>query len=91
MTLTQVVKALEFTRADRMRKALKVSGIGVGELAERMEVSRNTVSRWINDEAQPRPRDLRMFAEMTNVPLSWLEDGTFDEGVRPKGLEPLTF
>lgn len=81
----------EFDLADRMRKALRHSGIGVQEIADALEIDRNTVGNWINGRTSPRRRDLKAFARMTNVPASWLESGTFDDAVRPKGLEPLTF
>jgi transcriptional regulator with XRE-family HTH domain len=66
---------LAFDLADRMRKALRTSDVSVHEIAERLEVSRNTVSAWINGRNKPRPRDLRDFALATGVPRSWLESG----------------
>lgn len=92
MTITTIDPALQFTRSDRMRKALKYAGIGVGELAERLEVSRNTVSRWINDETQPKWRDLKLFAQATGVELEWLDPegcARRDLNPRPIGLEPV--
>ena len=62
-------------KADRMRKALRESGVGVQEIADRLQVSRNAVSTWINGRHEPRPRDLRAFALATGYPLHWLETG----------------
>ena len=75
---------LAFDLADRMRKALRTSELSVQEIAERLEVSRNTVSAWINGRNKPRRRDLRDFALSTGVPLEWLENG--DSG--PSGDDP---
>ncbi|MGO3833998.1 MAG: helix-turn-helix domain-containing protein [Microbacteriaceae bacterium] len=66
---------LEFDFADRLRKALRVSDMGPGELADSIEVHRNTISNWINGHAAPRPRDIRAVAEQTGVPLEWLLTG----------------
>jgi transcriptional regulator with XRE-family HTH domain len=66
---------LAFDLADRMRKALRTSDLSVQQIAERLEVSRNTVSAWINGRNKPRRRDLRDFALGTGVPLAWLETG----------------
>ena len=66
---------LEFDRSDRIRRALRVSGVSVQEMADHLEVSRNTVSNWINGHSSPRPRDLRALALRTGFPFSWLETG----------------
>lgn len=80
MTMQQ---ALEFDKADRMRRALRVSGVSVQEMAEFLRVSRNTIGNWINGRAEPRPRDLIDFADKTGVPVSWIETGSI------AGEEPL--
>lgn len=78
MTLTTTQSfdpRFEFDEADRLRRALRVSGIGVQEMAEYLEVSRDSVSNWINGRNRPRSRDLRAFAERTGFPVAWLRDG----------------
>lgn len=65
----------DFDRADRMRRALRVSGISVSEMADLLTVSRNTIGNWINGRAEPRPRDMRDFALKTGMPLEWVRDG----------------
>ena len=89
---------LYFDLADRMRRAMRVSGTSVQQVADELEVSRNTISAWINGRGFPRRRDLRDFALLTGFPMSWLETGMetppSDDGggvVRPEGLEPPTF
>lgn len=66
---------LEFDLADRLSRALRVSGVGVQEMADHLEVSRNAVSSWINGRNRPRDRDLRAFALRTGFPMDWLRDG----------------
>lgn len=61
--------------ADRMRKALRHSGVGVQEIAEYLDVSRNTVSTWINGRIEPSTQTLRLWALRCGVPYDWLRDG----------------
>lgn len=65
----------EFDLADRLRRALRVSGVSVSEMAEHLEVSRNTIGNWINGHAEPRRRDIREFAMKTGMPYEWIKDG----------------
>ncbi|KNY08015.1 helix-turn-helix domain-containing protein [Microbacterium sp. GCS4] len=81
----------ELDLSDRMTKAVRHSGMGVAELAERIQVSRNAVSSWINGRHKPRRRDLVAFALATGYPVSWLETGVAPENpVGPAGIEPTT-
>lgn len=65
----------EFDLADRLRKALRTSGVGVGEMAEYLGVARNSVGNWINGHHPPDKRTLRLWALRTGVPFEWLESG----------------
>lgn len=65
----------EWNTGDRMRKALDVAGVGVGEMAEYLGVNRNTVGTWINGRIMPRRSTLVLWALRTGVPLVWLETG----------------
>lgn len=85
MTIT--LQALAFDKPDRMRKSLRVAGITGGEMAEFLGVDGGTVSTWLNGKHKPSKMALRLWAQKTEVPLSWLENGTVD-GVRPEGFEP---
>jgi transcriptional regulator with XRE-family HTH domain len=51
----------EWDVADRLRKALRVAGIGVGEMADYLGVSRTSVSNWINGRVQPSVQTLRLW------------------------------
>lgn len=66
----------EFDLADRMRKALRVSGWGVQDLAAQIGVSRNTVSSWLNGRSVPSDEQLTVWAAYTRAPLEWLQRGT---------------
>jgi len=84
----------EFDKADRMRRALRVSGVGIGEMSELLDVSRNTIGNWINGRAEPRTRDLKEVALKTGMPYEWLRTGRTDDNghspVGPTGIEPMT-
>lgn len=71
---------LQWDMADRLRKTLRRGDISVQEMADYLEVSRNTVSAWINGRYTPRRRDLKQWSLRTGVPLSWLETGEFGDG-----------
>ncbi len=74
MSMTTEVD-LEFDLADRIRKALRVSGLGVGVIAERLEVNRNTIGNWINGHIHPSVQSLYAIATLTGVPFEWLKNG----------------
>lgn len=71
--------ALEFDFVDRMRKALRISDLGVQQIADEMELSRNTLGAWLAGRSHPKRRDLRMYARITGVPLEWIETGAVSE------------
>lgn len=65
----------EWTEGDRLRKARTVAGIGVREMANRLEVSLKTIHRWERaPEGVPR-RSVIAYAHETGVPVEWLEEG----------------
>ena len=61
--------------ADRMRKSLRDADLGVQDMADYLEVRRNTVSNWINGHNPPSAQTLRLWAMRCGVPLKWLRDG----------------
>lgn len=86
--------------ADRLRKALREAGVSVQEMAEYLEISRNTVGSWINGHHRPRPSDLKQWAMRTGVSYPWLTYGEppkslprVDSNHQPAGLstEPRPF
>ncbi|HEY2088523.1 MAG TPA: helix-turn-helix transcriptional regulator [Mycobacterium sp.] len=87
----------------RMQMALGYAGITVQEMADELEMSRGSLSRWINDKgAPPRRVFLNQWAMRTGVDARWLATGETesrhpegpDDGsqasVRRQGLEPRT-
>ena|GEM_PF-1313038 len=90
--MTMINLNLEWDTADRIRKALRESGIGVSEAAERLEVNRNTIGNWINGHIMPNTQSLYAIAAITGVPYEWLKTGkapSEDEaGGRPGGSDP---
>lgn len=85
--MTQVIP--EVLLGDRMRISLRHAGLGVGEMAEYLDVGRNTVSTWINGRIQPSKQTLRLWSMRTGVPLEWLERGEMQEAGQPRGTDPL--
>ena len=83
--------------ADRLALAQRRSGLTVQDLAERIEVHRNTVGAWINGRQRPRSRDLKSFALATGYPVRWLETGEAPSGgygadpSRPRESNPRPF
>ena len=71
---------LRFSQGDRLRKSLQLADISSQEMADYLEVSRNTVSRWINDEREPNRSFIRLWAMRTGVPLEWIETGHVPSG-----------
>lgn len=72
---TEVVPVPAWDLADRLRKSLRVSGVGVQEMADFLEVSRNTVSAWVNGRTPPSSQSIRLWAARTGVPYDWLKYG----------------
>lgn len=72
---TQHDPRLEFDMADRMRRALRVSGISVEEIAAYLGVTRGAVSTWINGRIVPRTSTVRLFALRTGFPYEWIANG----------------
>ncbi len=71
---------LQFTQADRLRKSLHAADMTSQEMADYLGVNRNTVSRYINDERDPKRSILRLWAMRTGVPLEWIETGHVSGG-----------
>lgn len=82
----------------RLLLARLEAGLTAQELAERMGVGRDVVSRAENGKSKPRKIVLNAWALATGVPISWLRDGVGQmsppddhDPARPKGFEPPTF
>lgn len=65
----------QFDLADRMRKALRTSDLGVQDMADYLGVARSTVGKWINGHINPSKQSLRLWALRTGVDFDWLMTG----------------
>lgn len=61
--------------ADRMRKALREANMTVQEMADYLDVTNSSVSRWINGKAKPSTSTLRDWAKRTGINENWLVNG----------------
>ena len=70
--MTATMDPLTFDLADRLRKAREIHGWDIGEMADRLGVSRGSVSGWERRKHYPHHKNLRDYATVTGVPLWWL-------------------
>lgn len=61
-----------WTMGDRLRKAREASGLDQSTLAERIDVSRRTISNYETERVEARMIVLKQWALATGVDLSWL-------------------
>jgi len=55
-------------------------------MVDYLDVSRNTVSRWVNGTGPIKKSMLRLWALKTGVPFTWLESGVItDDSPSPDG------
>lgn len=70
---------------DRLRKSLDHADMSVAEMAEYLEVSRNTVGNYMAGKTQPPGAVLKLWAMRTGVPRQWLEIGKTPDQPEPDG------
>lgn len=76
-------------RGDWMRKALEFRGLTSKEMAEYLDVTPSTISRWLNNH-QPAPRSIvRLWALRAGVPISYLETGVIPDNFDPDAPPPV--
>ena len=64
------------TFGDRLTFAREAAGLSQDELARRLGVEPERVTRWEADTDEPRANRLQMIAGMLGVSLAWLLTGT---------------
>lgn len=79
-TSTEGLPVPQWNQADRMGKALREADISVQEMADYLDVHRNTVSAWLNGRVQPNTQSLRLWALRTGIPYEWIKDGKVPGG-----------
>ena len=78
MALTAEPIIPTFTIGDRMQKALDASETTVAGMAIRLGVSRQTVGNYLAGRTKPKLATLRVWADVTGVPVEWLTTGRDD-------------
>lgn len=68
---------------ERIADLRKVQNISQGQLAERMEVSRQAVSKWENDLSSPDTLNLIRLADALDTDVEYLATGRKSYGRRP--------
>lgn len=63
------------TVADRLKRSLRYAGLHNYDMADHLEVHRNTVTFWLSGRSKMLPVIMRVWADRTGVPLSWLKTG----------------
>lgn len=76
----------EWDMADRLRKALRHANLSVQDMASYLEVSRNTVSGWINGRHTAPKMSLRLWSIRCAVSYEWLLRGDGDGPNSPTGV-----
>ena len=88
MTQTEYTQIPAWNIHDRCRKAREVAGLDQAQLAERIEVSRATISNYETGfVTKLRPIVLRQWALATGVPIEWLRDGESPHPRSPGGAD----
>ena len=70
----------EFPVGYRIRRALEISHVEPDAVAARLGVGTTTVWNYIGGRTRPKRMALTVIAEMTRVPLWWLEGGSGGDG-----------
>lgn len=82
-TLTPV-----WTLGDRLRKARDFADITSADMAERLGVSRNTITNYENDHTRPSLLAVRAYSDETGVDLDWLAGDDARSRCFPDGHGP---
>ncbi len=75
MTNVQTTGKLQWTKGDRLGKALKIANVSHAEMAQILGVSRNTIGNYIADRTPIRDGDIRNWAVRTGVSFDELKYG----------------
>lgn len=78
----------EWTMGDRLRKAREDAGLSQAELADRIGISRNTVGNAEIGDRTPLLVTLRAWADVTSVPVEWLQTGRTTPAPPPAARRP---
>jgi len=73
--MTTTTTKFAWTLCDRLVKSRKVAGLTGIEMADRLGITRQTVTNWEAGHTNPRRTDLIVWAQITGAPLEWLIEG----------------
>lgn len=77
----------QWTLGDRMAKARRSAGIGSQNMADYLDMTRQTITNYETDRTRPPRSVLIAWALSTGVPFEWLDtgqespDGPGDQGI----------
>ncbi len=63
---------------EKIKEAVKKTGLTQYEFEKKFGISENLVSRWIKGDRNPSIRSLKKISEATNIPLDYFLDDTED-------------
>jgi len=66
------MRSMKTLRADILERAMTAQGLNASALADKLKVSRQTVSNWINGRDVPRPDKLLRLSLAVKLPLAEL-------------------
>ena len=87
-TSTEGLFAFQWDLADRLAKTLRVADMSASEMADHLEVHRNTVGSWLRGQTTPNAAVLRVWAIRTGAQYQWLRYGVEPEDGPPGGGQP---
>lgn len=64
-----------WTLGERIRKARESSGLKQSDLAPKLRVSRTAIAGWESGTHRPSYSALVLLADITGVPVEWIETG----------------
>lgn len=64
-----------FDLGDRLDKAMRVAGLGPDDMAEALDVSRNTIGNYRSGRTHPSKLQIKEWSVRTGAPLEWLLTG----------------
>jgi transcriptional regulator with XRE-family HTH domain len=84
-TSTDGLAAFQWDLADRLGKSLRVADMSAQDMADYLEVHRNTVGSWLNGRTTPNGAILKLWAMRTGAPYHWLRYGQQGKSGGPDG------
>jgi transcriptional regulator with XRE-family HTH domain len=75
-----------FDLGDRLDKAMRVSELSIDDMAEALDVSRNTIGNYRSGRTKPSKLQIKEWAMRTGAPIEWLMHGVEPENApTPEG------